>query len=277
MMTPQEVGMLLEQQSYKFAKTMPWLPHWYTLKATWQYPLLYRDIITWILRNGELRVWGKNRSIRRYFDFGDYRYWPMTTDPCQSLLLNRALISSDKSEPLYEHPSQPYDGIASSYDSMWSTPEALSEDEQVFNMLAYKGGSILDIGCGTGLFLDHHPQAQSYFGCDPSQAMLDRLMSKHPGALTFPQTFEKTIPAISDTKYDYIVSLFGSPSYVNPRSLTKINSILRPDGRLFLMFYSPDYIPVTHSHLDNPPTLYSHHFPAYGSVFTLGNYTIVQR
>lgn len=61
-MTTQQVGELLEQQKYVFAKTMPWCPHWYTLKKTWSDGNIYRDVIAWILKNGELRKWGKRSA-----------------------------------------------------------------------------------------------------------------------------------------------------------------------------------------------------------------------
>jgi len=95
-MTHQEIGQLLEQQRYKFARTMPWHPHWYTLKDTWTDGDEYRSVIEWILENGEMRVWGKQKP-RRYFDYGEWRYWPMTTNPDESILLNRAKIAGDKS------------------------------------------------------------------------------------------------------------------------------------------------------------------------------------
>jgi SAM-dependent methyltransferase len=224
------------------------------------------------LAHGELRVWGKKKTVRRYFDHGEWRYWPMTTDPDESILLNRAKIAGDKSSPMHS-----YDEVAAQYDQIWSGPQALAEDKEIMSMLAYNGNSVLDIGCGTGLFLDHHPDAQSYFGCDPSMAMLNRLTAKHPDAIVYPLTFEECLPALNGTKYDYVISLFGSPSYINPRSLAKIDSILKPDGRLFLMFCSPAYSPVTHDYINSPPSLYVHHFMAYGTVSTFGNYTIVQR
>ena len=96
-MTSQEVGELLEQQKYKFARTMPWIPHYYTLKETWADGDQYRDVIAWILENGQLRQWGKKKTVRRYFDHGEWRYWPMTTNPDESILLNRAKIEKDKS------------------------------------------------------------------------------------------------------------------------------------------------------------------------------------
>jgi SAM-dependent methyltransferase len=276
MMSPEEIGAILEGQQYKFAKTMPWLPHWYTLKDTWDNPSLYRDVIAWILCHGELRVWGKKRTVRRYFDFGEYRYWPMTTDPDESILLNRARIDTDKSEPLPPVPAHPYDDVALEYDHIWSGEEALQEDRQIMEMIGYKSGSVLDIGCGTGLFLDHYPHAEPYLGIDPSQAMLNELLAKHPESQVLPQTFEDTIPVIGDTQYDYVLSLFGSASYIPPRKLAKTLSLVKPGGKLFLMFISPHYTPITHQYIENPPLLYKHKFESYGDVSTLGNYTIVQ-
>lgn len=275
-MLPEDVGAILEEQQYKFARTMPWLPHWYTLKETWDDPALYRDVIAWILCHGELRVWGKKRTVRRYFDYRQYRYWAMTTDPDESILLNRAKIESDKSEPLPPVPSHPYDDVAIQYDCIWSGEEALQEDRQIMEMIDYKSGSVLDIGCGTGLFLDHYPDADPYLGIDPSQAMLNELLAKHPESQVLPQTFEDTIPVIGETQYDYVLSLFGSASYIPPRKLAKTLSLVKPGGKLFLMFISPHYTPLTHQYIENPPKLYKHNFERYGEVSTVGNYTIVQ-
>ena len=99
-MTRDEVGELLEKQKYKFARTMPWIPHWYTLKDTWDDGNQYRDVIAWILENGELRQWSKKKTVRKYFDYGIWRYWPMTTDPEESILLNRCKIEGCKSIPV---------------------------------------------------------------------------------------------------------------------------------------------------------------------------------
>jgi|TARA_Y100000033_G_scaffold11549_1_gene10736 hypothetical protein len=100
-MTREEVGELLEKQKYKFARTMPWNPHWYTLKETWDDGDLYKYVIGWILENGEMRIWGKQKP-RRYFDYGIWRYWPMTTDPEESILLNRCKIATCKSKPVIQ-------------------------------------------------------------------------------------------------------------------------------------------------------------------------------
>ena len=95
--TPEFVGDLCERQKWKFAKTMPWCPHFYTLKDTWDDPVLYRDVVAWILENGHLRIWGKQKP-KMYFDWNEWRYWPMTTEPDESILFNRMLIVKDKSK-----------------------------------------------------------------------------------------------------------------------------------------------------------------------------------
>lgn len=109
-MTNQQVGELLEQQQYVYAKTMPWCPHYYTLKKTWDDGEQYRAVIAWILENGEKRRWsrkeGTKGTTRRYFDHGEWRYWPMTTNPDASILLNRAKIATDTSVPVTSNQKQ---------------------------------------------------------------------------------------------------------------------------------------------------------------------------
>jgi SAM-dependent methyltransferase len=270
--TPQEVGKLLQQQQYKFAKTMPWMPHWYTLKATWADGNQYRNVIAWILEHGELRTWGKRKTVRRYFDYGEWRYWPMTTNPSESILLNRAKIDGDTSLPVYS-----YNDVAAEYDQIWSGPQALQEDREIMKRIAYSKGDVLDIGCGTGLFLDHHPDCTSYLGIDPSKAMLERLNQKHPEKASLCQTFESSLLLLEGKQFDCVISLFCSPSYIPPAELKAVHSLVRPQGKLFMMFAAPDYEPITHQYLKNPPVLHEHNFADYGQVSRFGNYVITER
>ena len=83
----------------------------------------------------------------------------------------------------------------------------------------------------------------NYYGIDPSKSMLDRFIEKHP---TFRYRLENSIfedSHLSLNSFDYIVSLFGSISYVAPECLSRI-SFSCPHH--FLMFYKPDYTPVTY-------------------------------
>ncbi len=62
---------------------------------------------------------------------------------------------------LYSILTHPYDEVAHQYDRIWSSPEAQAEDRQIMERIAYTEGDVLDIGCGTGLFLDHYPACNS--------------------------------------------------------------------------------------------------------------------
>jgi SAM-dependent methyltransferase len=136
----------------------------------------------------------------------------------------------------------PYDDVAAQYDSIWSTPEALAEDKAVMDAIAYQSGSVLDIGCGTGLFLDHYSDCTDYIGVDPSPAMLKQLHQKHPDAITSTHTFEGILEylTLSQKRFDLILSLFGSPSYIDPVALKEIPNLLAPNGKVFMMFIAPD-------------------------------------
>ena len=173
----------------------------------------------------------------------------------------------------------PYDEVADQYDEVWSTPEAKKEDRfimKTINVLAED--VVLDIGCGTGLFLDHYPCHDHYLGLDPSQAMLDQCLKKHPNAITVNQTFEEFLPWLArfDKEYDQIISLFGSPSYIKPESLLQARQYLKPGGQMICMFIAPDYEPETHKYLSNPPPIFEHHFQDYGDYEEFGNYILTR-
>jgi SAM-dependent methyltransferase len=110
-------------------------------------------------------------------------------------------------------------------------------------MIDYQGESVLDIGSGTGLFLDYVDCISNYTGCDPSHRMSAVLEAKYPGAQVVRTRFEEFASA---QKYDLIISLFGSASYVSPSALSRIKTMLTAGGRYFLMLYKPGYTPITY-------------------------------
>jgi SAM-dependent methyltransferase len=177
-------------------------------------------------------------------------------------------------------PYHPYDDVAPSYDTIWGGPEALAEDREIMERIAYTGGSVLDIGCGTGLFLDHYPEAtrSGYVGIDPSAGMLQGLKAKHPHAWAHRGHLEGSLNVLSFAPpFDLIISLYGSPSYIEPDALrSACRSLLAPGGQLFLMFIADGYEPITHQHITNPPPLFQHDLSAYGTPTPFGNYVIVE-
>jgi len=172
--------------------------------------------------------------------------------------------------------NHPYDEIADQYDRLWDSPEAHEEDQQIMERINYTNGAVLDIACGTGLFLDHHPSCEQYLGIDSSRGMLDQLLQKHPGRSVLCRSFE-SFAGKQTLKFDLAVSLFGSPSYIAPAKLLYISEMLAANARLFFMFYAPGYVPETHKYIKTPPPIHEHNYSQYGRVSEFGNYLVVEQ
>lgn len=136
-----------------------------------------------------------------------------------------------------------YDSIADVYDTLFTDESSVRENSFIAERLSKMEGSVYDIGCGTGLLLDLVSiEPALYKGCDPSKRMVERFKKNHAAyadrVVCIP--FEK-----SDDfqQYDNVVSIFGSISYVRKRSL---KLLAETDCKKFLMFYKPDYVPLTY-------------------------------
>lgn len=236
----------LTSASYVFAKTMPEIPHHYTLRKTWANGDRFTEVVRHIRACGYAEQFGRKWFLR--LDVNGQKYWTMGWPPSETILINRAEI---------ERPAA-YDQAASNYDAIWDTPKAKAEDAAAIEALDYRGGSVLDIGCGTGLLLDH-VRPERYLGIDPSRAMLARLRAKHPGAEVVPTSFESFYTA---ERFDLIVGLFGSVSYVRPETvIERLPGLLAPGGRFFLMCCGEHYVPVTHKALGiSIPTFHFHNY-----------------
>jgi hypothetical protein len=97
MMTVGELTQCLESATYRFAKTMPEHPHWYTLRQTWANDGLFDAVVLAIRHYGERRAWKPGRKFV-YFDAGGYMYWTMGCPLGQTILINRAEIPPVKQE-----------------------------------------------------------------------------------------------------------------------------------------------------------------------------------
>jgi len=259
-----DVAKALLDNAWVFAKTMPHAPHWYTLRNRWKGPVPFEAVVQFIRDHGYKERYGRSWYDR--LDVNDMKYWSMGAPLSETTLINRAVRDV----------AEPYDGIAATYDALWSGPAALAENEAAARALNYTGGDILDVGCGTGLLLDLIRPAGHYMGIDPSQGMLTKLLQNHPGSDVVASKFERFY---TDRKFDVVVSLFGSPSYAPPKAWERLPDLLAPGGRYFLMFFSPDYVPVTHLHMADVPDHAGADALAFlpgAKVSTLGNFTIAQ-
>lgn len=227
----------IESHEWRFAKTMPLEPHWYTLRKNWNDDD-FIELVMFIRENGYIVRYKKYKYI--HFNINGFHYWTMgapiwykSGTPC-TILINRAKIE-------YE---TPYDLIAEEYDDLFDEITDIYEDLSVIDLIDPKG-SILDVGCGTGLFLNYVNPVK-YTGIDISQKMLDILINKYPrhSENVINTTVKDFYPL---EKYDTIIGLYGVGSYLSREEIIKIKSMLSEGGKMFLMFFDEGYYPVTYS------------------------------
>lgn len=229
------LGDLLLANDYRFAKTMPENPHWYTLRKTWKRDEDFVEAVELIRRYGYTELYyGRPYTM---FNLNGMKYWTMGAPIDITILINRKHLTPA------DVPAH-YDPIAPSYDTAFSDPDSEAENRAVMDLIGdISGQRVLDIGCGTGLLLDYlTPDA--YTGIDPSHAMLDILRAKHPDQAD--NVIPAKLEAFHGRDYDLAVCLFGSVAYIDPAFVAAIPSFVRPGGRYVVMFLEDGYTPVTY-------------------------------
>lgn len=76
--------------------------------------------------------------------------------------------------------------------------------------------------------------------------MLDRLLARHPNAHTICTALRSFVPLAPNGeigRYDTVLALFGTGSYLTDQELERIPMLLRPGGRAVVMFYDVDDVP----------------------------------
>ena len=80
----------LRSAEYKFAKTMPHIPHYYTVGKNWDDFKEFIWTANYVANNGILQKFFKNQmQPRRYFYLDGWRYWVMDKDPNDAAIINR--------------------------------------------------------------------------------------------------------------------------------------------------------------------------------------------
>lgn len=228
-------GELLLSHDYRFAKTMPENPHWYTLRKTWDNDDEFVEIVELIRRYGYTELYhGRPYTM---LNLNGMKYWTMGAPIPATILINRKHLTPDD-VPAF------YDPIAPTYDTAFSDQDSEAENRAVMDLIGgISGQRVLDIGCGTGLLLDYLDPG-SYTGIDPSHAMLNVLREKHPwyAGDVLPAKLEE----FAGADYDLAVCLFGSVAYIDPAFVAAIPRLVRPGGRYVVMFLEDGYTPVTY-------------------------------
>lgn len=243
----ERIGLLLHPQLFQFAKTMPQNPHYYTLRRKWAND----DDFVWVVEQIRLQGYKQKYGGSWYtvLDLNGHFYWtmgwPILTLDTPGLEL-RGTILINRKVGTGRGPS-PYDAIVPVYDSIFQNEASLAQKAYVSGIVGdLTDLEVLDVGCGTGLALDYAERAASYTGIDPAQAKLDRFLLRHPSVRTLCTALRSFVPLAPNgeiRRYDTVLALFGTASYLNDDELERIPTLLRPGGRAVTMFYDVDYVP----------------------------------
>jgi len=232
-LTFQKVAASLINADYKFAKTMPEHPHFYTLKEKWTSDIPFEEVVKFMRENSTTEQFkGQNYQM---FYLNQYKYWTMGAPLDQTILINRAknVFTNE------------YDNIAEDYDAMFTDESSEKEERDLFSLLDVSG-EVLDVGCGNGMLLKNVIISPSmYIGLDPSNEMLNLLKKHYPAYSN--RVFNCPFEHFHSTgKYDTILALFGTASYISREAISRIKHLLTPSGKAYLMFYRDGYFPVSH-------------------------------
>ena len=85
-MTLKEFSEFVSHADWTFAKTMPHIPHEYTLKKNSPREV-FDAAVVFIREQGEVRPWGK--YVHTYLDHDGWTYWTMGAPVPATILINR--------------------------------------------------------------------------------------------------------------------------------------------------------------------------------------------
>src|SRR5216110_1387856 len=129
--------------------------------------------------------------------------------------------------------------FAAVYDPMSRASEEAGVRDMRHGLLAEAGGSVLEIGAGTGANLAHYDESiESLVFTEPEPAMLRRLQRKAREQVTQAEVVQAPAEDLpfEDASFDTVVStlvLCGVDDQA--RSLREIRRVLRPGGRLLFL------------------------------------------
>lgn len=194
------------------------------------------------------------KRTRIYLVHDGWKYWTMDVDHRDVNLINRGradhVYGVQNAPRTLSATSTPYDPIA----TYWDTHFGATKDEQAgFSSLVdevtggYRRYRTLDIGAGTALALDLElTDPFRLTAVEPSQAMLNDLVRKHPlVARVEPMTFAaaRARQVLAGTEFDLVLALGGSASYLTTEDWAALPHHAK--GRFVISTYAEDEEPVT--------------------------------
>ena len=129
--------------------------------------------------------------------------------------------------------------IAALYDGWYEPAERAGLSDLREHQLASAAGSVLEIGAGTGLNLEHYPDAVEFLTLvEPDEAMMRRLTPKlvdSPACARVAIAPAERLP-YEDASVDFVVSTFVLCTTPSPvQALREVRRVLKSDGRLLFL------------------------------------------
>lgn len=95
-MTDAEIEDFISKHHWKFASTMPRLPHWYTLRRNARDDAEFAAVVEEIRKRGYTK-WAAGREWC-YLDIGDFKYWSCGAPVPETILINRTHVDPAKAK-----------------------------------------------------------------------------------------------------------------------------------------------------------------------------------
>jgi hypothetical protein len=92
-MTIDELREFVRTSLWTFARTMPQIPHEYTLRAKAPDERLFERVVLYIQQVGYKAIFGS--ATYTYLDIDDWKYWTMGAPLEHTTLINRAKLKHD--------------------------------------------------------------------------------------------------------------------------------------------------------------------------------------
>lgn len=92
-MTKEEFQQAINEASFQVAKTMPKIPHEYSVRKNWSDGKRFEAVARYIRENGYEQKFFSKTFV--YYDFDGYQYWTMGAALDITIILNRAKIKTE--------------------------------------------------------------------------------------------------------------------------------------------------------------------------------------